>query len=186
MKRLVTYGLGAAVVLAFASTVFAQTKSITHETKVVTATIEAIQHSTRTITIKQSDGTYEDVYVPSEIKRFDQLKVGDTVTARYYENIVLRLQQPGEKPVDKSEEAVTPTKDKVAGTVAHQRTITATITAIDPKLPSITFTGPHGWKYSTKVKDTAALAKVKVGDKLDITWTEAAMVSIETPKDTAK
>ena len=65
------------------------------------------------------------------------------------------------------------------GTRATQRTITATITAIDPNIPSITFTGPNGWKYSSKVQDTEALAKVKVGDKVDIVWTEAMMVSLE-------
>jgi hypothetical protein len=62
------------------------------------------------------------------------------------------------------------------------RTITATITKIDQKAPSITFSGPNGWAHSTRVEDTKALAKVKVGDKVDITWTEAAVVSIEMAK----
>ena len=61
-------------------------------------------------------------------------------------------------------------------------TITATITAIDPVAPSITFTGPRGLKYSSKVQDTEALAKVKVGDKVDIVWTEAVLVSVERGK----
>ena len=69
-----------------------------------------------------------------------------------------------------------------AGTAAHQRTITATIAAIDMKVPSITFTGPNNWKYSTKVQDKDALSKVKVGDKVDITWTEAMVLSLEDAK----
>ena len=68
------------------------------------------------------------------------------------------------------------------GTRATQRTITATITAIDMATPSVTFTGPNGWKYSSKVQDKAALAKVKVGDKVDIVWTEAVLVSVEPGK----
>ena len=55
-------------------------------------------------------------------------------------------------------------------------TITATITAINPEVPSVTFTGPTGWKYTSKVVDKEALAKVKVGDKFDIVWTEAVLV----------
>ena len=39
-----------------------------------------------------------------------------------------------------------------------------------------------GWKCSSRVQDTAALAKVKVGDKVDITWTEAMLVSLEPEK----
>ena len=45
--------------------------------------------------------------------------------------------------------------------------------------PSITFTGPNGWKYSSKVQDKSALARVKVGDTVDIVWTEAVLVSLE-------
>ena len=66
----------------------------------------------------------------------------------------------------------------VAG-AAQTVKITATITAIDPAMPSITFTGPNNWKYSTKVQDKDALSKVKVGDKVDITWTEAMVASLE-------
>jgi hypothetical protein len=49
------------------------------------------------------------------------------------------------------------------------------------KIPSITFTGPNNWKYSSGVEDKNALAKVKVGDKVDIVWTEAVMISLEAP-----
>ena len=46
-------------------------------------------------------------------------------------------------------------------------------------VPSITFTGPNGLAFTSKVLDTEALAKVKVGDKVDIVWTEAMLVSLE-------
>jgi len=67
---------------------------------------------------------------------------------------------------------------KPAVTSSRQRTITATMAAIDPNVPSITFTGPNGWKYSGRVQDKEALANVKIGDTLDITWTEALVISI--------
>ena len=70
-------------------------------------------------------------------------------------------------------------KARLAGTASRQRTITATIAAIDQAVPSITFTGPNGWKYSSRVEDKKALEKVKVGDRLDITWTEALILSVE-------
>src|SRR3982751_597623 len=105
-----------------------------------------------------------------------------TVKARYYENVVLTVKRPGEAAVDTSKAAVTRAANKAAGTAAHQRVITATITQIDMKVPSITFTGPNNWKYSSKVEDKAALAKVKVGDKVDIVWTEAVMISLDSAK----
>jgi len=69
-----------------------------------------------------------------------------------------------------------------AVTSSRQQTITATIAAIDPTVPSVTFTGPNGWKYSGRVEDKKALERVKVGDRFDITWTEALLLSIDEPK----
>jgi hypothetical protein len=63
-----------------------------------------------------------------------------------------------------------------------QRTITATIDNIDMDVPSISFKGPRGWNYSSKVKDKKALSQVKAGDRVDITWTEAMLVSMAPAK----
>ena len=117
----------------------------------------------------------------SKLNREVALKVGDKITAKYYENIVLQVKPAGEPAVDKASGGAV-RAEGTAGTISHQRTITATITALDPNVPSITFTGPNGWKYSSRVEDKAALAKVKVGDKVDITWTEALLVSLDSPK----
>jgi Ni/Co efflux regulator RcnB len=188
MKRLLYAAASiAALALPLAGTASAQdrnmTKTLTGEQKTVTATVEAIERSTRSVTLKETNGDYNEIYVPTDVKRFDTLKVGDKITAKYYENIVLRLKLPGEKATDTDTAALTPgTGAKAGGTAATQRTITATITAIDPNVPSITFTGPQDWKYSTRVKDKDALAKVKVGDRVDITWTEALILSLDEAK----
>jgi hypothetical protein len=176
--------LGSAVLLTIAAGPVRaeQTKTITGETKTVTASVEAIEKASREVTVKKPDGTYEVFYVPKDVKRFDTLKIGDKVTAKYYENMVLRLKPQGEKDHNSDSDAVTKSKEGPAATAAHQVTITATISAIDQKVPSITFTGPRGWTYSSRVEDKAALAKVKVGDKVDITWTEAMIVSLDEGK----
>jgi len=157
----------------------AQTKTLTGETKTVTASVEAIEKETREVTVKKPDGTYDVFYFPETIRRFDTLKVGDKITAKYYENLVLRVKAPGEKDVNSASGGTVRADGKSAATASRQRTITATIAAIDQSVPSITFTGPNGWKYSSRVEDKKALAKVKVGDRLDITWTEALILSVE-------
>jgi hypothetical protein len=180
MKKLVVGTLVGAVVLLAPRMLAAQSRTFTSEAKVATATVEAIEASTRTITLKKADGTYVTTVAGPDVKRFDEIKVGDKVTARYYDNLVLRLKAPGEADVSSASAAATGSGQALpGGTTAKQTTITATITAIDPNAPSITFTGPNGWKYTSRVDDTKALAKVKVGDKVDITWTEALLVSIE-------
>ena len=180
MKRTI---LAATLFAATATVAGAQTKTLPGEMKTETATVEAIDHARREVTLKESNGLYSTIEVPADNKKFDSIKVGDKVTARYYDNVVIRVKQPGEKDVDTDTAAVTRGQNpKPGGTAATQRTITATITAIDNKVPSITFTGPNNWKYSSKVEDKAALAKVKVGDKVDIVWTEAVMISLEPAK----
>jgi hypothetical protein len=88
----------------------------------------------------------------------------------------------GEPAVDSLSEGVTKGTAGPAGTAASQRTITATITAIDQSVPSITFKGEKvKWTYSSRVADKAMLAKVKVGDRVDITWTEALTLSVTSP-----
>jgi hypothetical protein len=77
---------------------------------------------------------------------------------------------------------VTRAEATTGGTAAHQRTITATITAIDMNAPSVTFTGPQNWKYTTRVENKNLLGQVKVGDKVDLTWTEAMLLSLDNAK----
>ena len=163
---------------------YAQSKTVTGQTQTVHATVEAIDHGRREVTLKKDDGTYEVLNVPASVKRFDTVKVGDELTVRYYENIVFRVKPPDEPDVNSANGGVVPAAgEKPKGTMSGQRTITAKITAIDPKVPSISFTGPNGWNYTTRVEDKAALAKVKEGDRVDITWTSAAIVAFgEAPK----
>jgi hypothetical protein len=184
MKRLTGTVLVLAAVVSLAATARAQTKVIPGEEKTATATVEAIEASTRTLTLKGQEGNYVTLTVPPSVKKFDQIKVGDTLTAKYYDSLILRLKPEGEKATDTIAGDVTPTAGsrKPAGTMGAQRTITATITAIDPTVPTVTFSGPNNWKYTSRVEDKKALEKVKVGDRVDITWTEALLISFDETK----
>jgi hypothetical protein len=58
-----------------------ESKTIPGERRTVKATVEAIEKATRSLTLKGPEGNYVNVTVPEEVKRFDSLKVGDTITA---------------------------------------------------------------------------------------------------------
>ena len=179
MSRLTALVLACSLSPLVTTQALAQTKTIPGERETMTAKVEAIEHSTRTLTLRDPKGDLRTVNVPDEVKRFSEIKIGDTIKATYYENITLRVKAAGEPDVDTLHEGVTPAgSPKPAGTAAVQQTITATIDAIDLNVPSISFKGPRGWQYSTKVQDKNALQQVKVGDRVDITWTEAMLVSM--------
>ena len=98
-KLLRTLSVGPLAILA-ATTLGAQTKVVPGQTSTISATVEAIDQSRRVVTLKGPKGNYVDVAVPADVKRFDNIKVGDKLTATYYENLVLSVQRPGEKPKD--------------------------------------------------------------------------------------
>ncbi len=175
--------LAGSALLLTGSTAGAQSKTLQGESETVTATIEAIDQGSRTLTVKNTNGVYETLDVPPEVKRFSELKVGDKITAHYYDNVVVRLKKPDEPAVDVDTGGVTRSPGATPGvTAAVQRTITVTVTAMDPKARSVTVTGPNGYVYSRRVQDKKAFDKLKVGDRLDMTWTNALLISIDPPK----
>jgi Cu/Ag efflux protein CusF len=148
----------------------------------VTAKIEAIDHTSRLITLKGQDGDLQTILAGPEVKRFDELKVGDTVTFRYYESMAYQIRkpgQPGSAPATGDPKLTRGTGAKPSATVAQQLTATVTIKAIDAKVPSVTVLTDDGRTASFKVEDKKNIQGLKVGDKVEITYTQAFMVSVK-------
>ena len=174
-----------AMAMFIATVAAAQIKTLPGESITVSATVTAIDHTTRLVTLKKSDGEVIQTMASPEVKRLAEIKVGDTVTAKYSENLILRVMKPGEAGINSATGGVAAgTGARPSATVTAQRTITATITGIDPAVPSITLMGPAPEKrvYTTKVADREALKQVKVGDRLDVTFAAAVLVSVDPPK----
>jgi len=69
-----------ALVILSGSLAFGQ-KAITKSDSIeMTAEITAIDHDGRMVTLEDDDGNVESLYAGPEIKRFNELKVGDKVT----------------------------------------------------------------------------------------------------------
>ena len=152
------------------------------DTTELTTKIDAIDKTARLVTLTDKQGDSETIYCGPEVKRFDELKVGDTVTFRYYESIAYTIRKPGQPSGLPAETGPTITRGKGArpgGTIAQQETATVTVKAIDTKVPSITVLTEGGHTTSFKVEDKKNLADVKVGDKVEITYTEAVMISVK-------
>ena len=148
-----------------------------------TFSIEAIDSSARVVTLKDKEGNLEDVYCGPEVQRFDALKVGDTVTFRYYESIASALRRPGQAARPTESSGVTRTTgSRPGGTIAQQITATVTIQAIDPKVPSVTVKSDKGRQMSFRVQDAKNLEGYKVGDTVEVTYTQALAVSVEPAK----
>jgi hypothetical protein len=69
----------------------------------ITASVEAIDPATRTVTLKGPRGNLVDVTAGPEVKRFDEIKVGDLVVVRYTESLTLELKKGGAAIRERSE-----------------------------------------------------------------------------------
>ena len=168
------------LVLALSVPGWAQVRTLPTQSVNLSGTVETIDKEKRVVNIKTPDGKFETVDVPPGAKRFDELKVGDKVSITYNNTVSARLKPPGEPPVNTATGTTTAGQgERPGGTAAVERTMTATITGIDKSAPSITFTGPNGWKYSRRVVDPTGLDKLKVGDQVDITWNTDVTVAVQ-------
>ncbi len=149
-----------------------------------TFTIEAIDSTARMVTLKDKDGNIEDLFCGPEVQRFDALKVGDTVTFRYYESVVSALRRPGAtaRPAESSGgDARSPAASRAAPRRRRSHA-TVTIQAIDAKVPSVTVKTDKGRQMSFRVQDAKNLEGYKVGDTVEVTYTQALAVSVEPAK----
>jgi Cu/Ag efflux protein CusF len=148
----------------------------------LTATIEAIDHDGRLVTLKDKGGNVQTIYAGPQVKRFDELKVGDTVTFRYYESVAYQVRKPGQPsglPTTGDPKVVRSQGAKPGATISQQKTATVTIKAIDEKVPSVTVLTEDGRTASFRIDDKKNIKDVKAGDKVEITYTEAVMITVK-------
>jgi hypothetical protein len=181
MRRVNTILSLSGLVLALSLPSWAQeVKQLPTQTVTISGTVATIDHAKRVVNIKTSDGKFETVDVPAGAKRFDELKVGDKVSLTYNNNVSARLKPPGEAAVDTGSSTTTAGQQaRPGGTATVQRTMTVIVDTIDKSASSMTFSGPNGWKYSRHIVDPTVFDKVKVGDKIDITWNTDVTVAVQ-------
>lgn len=183
MKQTVLVTLGVATATLLAATTYAQMPKPLTESVTATATIEAIDRTNRLVTLKGEKGNVVTVLADENVKRFDQLKVGDKVTATYYESIAVNVRKPGDPaPTTGTSGAVTRTAEVPGATAAVQETVTVTVQSIDKATQSVTVKREDGSVVSMRVKNPQYLDAVKVGDTVDVTYTKGLLLKAEPAK----
>jgi Cu/Ag efflux protein CusF len=180
-----TNRLLAMAVMAGAATVAAQEPISKSQSVSTTATIQAIDATTRSVTLRDEKGQEDTFTVGAGVKRFDELKVGDQVKFTYYESVVLQVRKPGDPaPTGTSgDAALTRGKGELPGaTLAVQDKTSVTVKSIDPAMPSVTVTTADGRTVTRKIENKKYLEGLKPGDVVDIVYTRALVTEIERAK----
>jgi hypothetical protein len=145
------------------------------------ATVEKIDKSAGTLTLKGADGRTFDVKAGPNVD-MDRLNMGDRVNVTYFDETAVSFRKHTEGA---------PTAPKVAtttvlrgGVAAQQASLTAKIDSVNVDKKTITFKGSEGKTHTIKVEDPALqaqLGKIRPGDNMDVTYTQAVALSVEPP-----
>jgi hypothetical protein len=153
----------------------------TMSTVTVRGTISAIDKEKGTVTLKGPKGNTITLEVRDK-QKFDVIKVGDPVVAVYMEAVGFQAKKAGTAtPGTSMQEARVSSKpgETPAGAVGREITMTVTITKIDKKAQTVTIKGPNGEVETVKAQDPKNLDLVKVGDLVEVTYTQALAVSLD-------
>ena len=157
-------------------------KGVIARTIELTVQVVAIDRPTRKVTLKGPEGKVAEVVAGSEVRNFDQIRIGDRVVVRYIEALSLELRKAttgGPDITATGAVARARAGERPGGAVAGQVTAVADVIAVDPANMVITLRGPRGNIVDLRVQNPDHFKVVKVGDRVDVTYTEALALSVE-------
>lgn len=182
IDRIVVPCLAAALAAGVA---FAQPKTLdavaAGDVTTLTAKIEAVDPATRTVVIKGPMGRTIAIKAGDQVKNFAQIKAGDDVVVKYAEAVSVALKSGvagRSETVTTTGPVTNPPGAKPGVAIGQTTTIVANVESIDAKRSTVLLEGPNGRYVEVKVKDPAVMAKVKPGEKVEVTFVEAALIEV--------
>ena len=151
---------------------------------VITAEVLAIDKANRVLTLLGPEENVVDIEVGEEARNFDQIKVGDQLSVKYYESVAIYIGAVGTQPkVDAGLVAVRADEGEMPGASAVGAVdMSASIIGIDKKKRTLTLKLPDGSVRTTDVDEAVQVFDtLRVGDTIHARVTKAIAISVETP-----
>jgi hypothetical protein len=148
----------------------------------VTATVEAVDPATRSVTLKGPKGDLHTIVAGDDVKNFDQIKVGDKVTVKYVEALTIELKKDGKAVVGRTETADLKRAapgEKPGGVAQTEVTVVADVVAVDKKKMTVSVKNEKGEVVDLHVQDPEQIKLVKKGDQIQATYTQAVAITME-------
>jgi ribosomal 50S subunit-recycling heat shock protein len=155
------------------------------EASSISATIEAIDYKTRSVTLKGPKGGLVAFIAGDEVKRFNELKKGDQVTFDYAEGVAIDVQKATEAPKMIETQSLTRSKasERPGGTLETVGFLTARVDAIDYKTRVVKLALPEGQSLKITVGDQVKrLNEVKKGDEVVVQYMQKLSIKVTSPK----
>jgi Cu/Ag efflux protein CusF len=142
----------------------------------VRATVDRIQKSERVVTFRAEGNIFQNVYFDPSVTGFEDLKVGDQVTVRYQQSIVVKVNRNAKLSTERD---TTAEAKKADPTVMQQSTAVVKVESVDMDDQQITYRTADDRKMTQRVEDTKLLEGLRSGDRIEVTLTRAKAVSIQ-------
>jgi hypothetical protein len=145
----------------------------------VSATVEAVDSTNRTVTLREPQGDVFTVAVGEGVA-IERIQPEDKVNVAYQESLAFELQQPGETPKVGAET----TTERLPEGVQYGRKVTTTveILAVAPQGSAATFRNQEGDVRTVEVDNPAnreKVANLRPGDNVEVTYTEKLAVELQ-------
>jgi len=146
--------------------------------------VEALDAASRMITLKSPSGKSSTFHAGEQVRRFNEIHVGDTVVAQYSVGVLAELREPTaeEKAAPKVvQESATrgPSSAPPAGAMTRTVRVVTTVDGVDREANTITLKGPQGNIMTAIVEDPSALSRISVGQHIVATFSEQLVVATE-------
>jgi len=165
--------------LVTASATAQEPNTTTREVFLATARVDRIDRFSRAVTLRTDQGMLQTVFVPPELKVFDELQPGDAVTVRLIESVIVAV-RPNAKPTVIEDTTAAARKEQADNReVQQQLKAVVTIESVDiPKQLIIYKTGDNR-RVMRAVADPHLLEGLKAGDVIEVTYTRERAIELE-------
>ena len=153
------------------------------QSMMVTAVVEAINHETREVTLKRSDGEIISFVASEEARNLPQVSVGDIVNAEYVQSVSIEVvaNDEGYEPEQGEMAAIARTEaGEMPGVAAIETQVaTATVEEINIEANTFKLKGIDGTVNEYVARNPENLKRAKVGDLVIMTVTNAVAIVVE-------
>jgi hypothetical protein len=154
-------------------------RQTTRDVGVFSGKVEKVDRFSRSVTLRTAEGLQHTVYVGPELKVFDELKSGDSVTARVSESVVVAV-RPNAKlsAIEDSTAAAKKSPAASGADVLQQLKAVVKVETIDLPHQVITYKTADNRNVMRQVADPHLLENLKRGDTIEITYTRERAIEI--------
>jgi hypothetical protein len=148
-----------------------------------TATVQSVNAADRSVVLRHADGSTTTYECGPDVRNFDQIKVGDQVTATVAESVAVALIKGGVPPAAGTASTIvrSPLGAKPGGRIVDTVGFTARVLSVDYAGREVMLQMVDGQKKTLKVGPDVNLGYVNPGDDVGVKITRAFAISVQSP-----